>query len=159
VQGHLDSVDLEDLMASVLGSKGKYPQKTYFECLWEQMDSVEALLVYFELNIAFNAGPQFRRRQTHARQQQAEPAGNFAAFMQLLPVLLLFLLSFISMWTSEEESFSFRRTYEYSLEVKSVPHSVPYYVNPKTYKRRYNTKKKQAELDRNVEAEVIYHLY
>jgi hypothetical protein len=59
------------------------------------------------------------------------------------------------MFTSETDPYSFKKTNDYSFEVISNPHSVPYFVQPKHYTRNYKTRQKQQKLDNVVEAEVI----
>jgi hypothetical protein len=105
----------------------------------------------------FNAGPQFRTRNHRQRQQQQDttPAGVSATFLQLLPVIMLFLMTAITMFTSEEEPYSFQKTYHYSQQKYTYPHDVSYYVQPKDYARRYNTERKRDSLNNQVESDVI----
>ncbi|KAJ3272996.1 DnaJ, sub C member 18 [Terramyces sp. JEL0728] len=61
----------------------------------------------------------------------------------------------LSIFTAEDDPFSFQRSYDYSMEKHSEPHNVPYYVNPKSYRRRFGTSAKQRELNNRVESDVM----
>ncbi|KAJ3326272.1 hypothetical protein HDV06_000148 [Boothiomyces sp. JEL0866] len=105
---------------------------------------------------AFNAGPQFR---TRTRQQYNSTEGSsINTLIQLLPIIILFLLTGLSIFTAEDDPFSFQRSYDYSMEKFTEPHKVPYYVNPKSYKRKFGTAARQRELNNRVESDYLHHL-
>lgn len=103
--------------------------------------------------IGFGAQPQFRRQRNNQNQQQDQNAAS--TLLQLLPVLLIFFLTAFSMFTTEDDPFSFRKTPEYSMELGTNPHNVKYYVKPETYRRKFSTKRRQADLNNRVESDVI----
>ena len=59
------------------------------------------------------------------------------------------------MFYSEDDPYSFSQSYEFSTERRSKPHNVKYYVNPRTFPRKYATERKQKEIDAQVESDVI----
>ena len=99
-------------------------------------------------------GPRFRT-QRNRREPEAEQAQGVAAvILQFLPVILLFVLSALSIFGSEDDPFSFQRNYEYSLNKETGRHNVKYYVNPRTFSKRFGTTRKLAELEQRVEQDV-----
>jgi hypothetical protein len=73
----------------------------------------------------------------------------------MLPIILLFLMTAVSMFTAEDDPYSFHQNYQYSRELRTSPHDVPYYVQPKQYERRYNTARKKQSLNDQVESDVF----
>lgn len=112
--------------------------------------------------LAFNAGPGFQRTRGnfHRRQRNQQPQeshGIAATIFQLLPILLLFFLSSISFFTSESEPFSFQKSFEYSMQKVTAKHNVQYYVNPRTFDRRFSTPRRKRELAESVESNVRFN--
>ena len=115
-----------------------------------------------DLHLAFNSGPGFRNRtqfnqQRRQQRQTADdgPVNLGATLMQLLPLLLLFLISTLSFFTTQDDPFSFQPTYEYSSGKKTPKHNVQYYVNPRTFERRFATNRQKYDLAQLVDSEVL----
>ncbi|KAJ2999148.1 DnaJ (Hsp40), sub B, member 12 [Globomyces sp. JEL0801] len=106
---------------------------------------------------AFNAGPQFR---TRTRNAQHNAAGDNlpATVFQLLPILLLILLTAVSIFSSEDDPFSFRQSYDYNVEKVSKPNNIKYYVNAKSYQKRFPSTRKQKQLNDQVEGDYLQHI-
>ena len=58
------------------------------------------------------------------------------------------------MFSAEDDYFQFRKSYEYSQELDSTPHKIKYYVKPDVYRRKFNTKRRQEDLNSRVEDQV-----
>ncbi|KAJ3332114.1 hypothetical protein HDU91_003174, partial [Kappamyces sp. JEL0680] len=130
--------------------------------------SPEDLLRMFMGGGAFG-GPQFtfhtnRGFRTNFRQQQRQAGGEQenrtmgSTILQLLPIIILFFLSTLSFFTAEDEPFSFHQSHDYSLGKSTAKHHVQYFVNRKNYERRFNTVRRQAELEARVEADYLQHI-
>ncbi|KAJ3307123.1 DnaJ sub B member 14 [Kappamyces sp. JEL0829] len=130
--------------------------------------SPEDLLRMFMGGGAFG-GPQFtfhtnRGFRTNFRQQQRQAGGEQenrtmgSTILQLLPIIILFFLSTLSFFTAEDEPFSFHPSHDYSLGKSTAKHHVQYFVNHKNYERRFNTVRRQAELEARVEADYLQHI-
>ncbi len=107
--------------------------------------------------IDFQTGPGFGGggfRRPRQQPQQEEPVTIGSAILQFLPIILLVMISFISMFSIEDDPFSFQRTYDYSMAKTTQKHNVQFYVNPRSFPKRFNTVRKQAELESRVEADV-----
>ena len=74
--------------------------------------------------------------------------------MQLLPVLLLFLISILSFFTTQDDPFSFHMTHEYRQAKHTPNHNVEYFVNPHTFERRFATYRQKSDLAKMVDSEV-----
>ena len=59
------------------------------------------------------------------------------------------------MFSTEDDPFSFRKTAEYNMELESSPHNVRYYVKPDVFRRKFNTIRRQGDLNHRVESEVF----
>eukprot|EP00753_Platysulcus_tardus_P002694 PLAT1181.1.p1 GENE.PLAT1181.1~~PLAT1181.1.p1 ORF type:complete len:390 (-),score=140.82 PLAT1181.1:89-1258(-) len=88
---------------------------------------------------------QFRRRAP-AQGEQAEARGGAMGLLQLLPLLMLFLLSFSGGSSTPAQPFSLQRTSSYHLERRTagqgLVQGIPYYVQQSfktTYARDYRT--------------------
>jgi DnaJ family protein B protein 12 len=99
-------------------------------------------------------GPRFRTRRTRREPEREEVQGTAAVILQFLPVILLFFISAFSLFAAEDDPFSFQRNYEYSLDKETKRHNVKYYVNPRTFSKRFGTVRKLSELEQRVEQDV-----
>jgi len=85
----------------------------------------------------YHFGPGGFQRQ--GARGQATNADRAAGFLQILPILILFLLSFISLPQANEGTFSFKATTRFPIYHKTAePHiypDIPFYVSQDTHKR------------------------
>ena len=75
----------------------------------------------------------------------------------MLPIILIFILTVFSIFSSEDPGFSFQKTYEYNLERSTIPHKVRYFVNSKKFNKNFN-KYQQEKLEIQVEKEVVFFI-
>jgi len=90
--------------------------------------------------------------QQHAQGDENSTAANYAVWIQLAPVLILFLMSALSAFFASDPVFNLYRENPYIIERQTTNLKVKYYVKPdfgQTYK--YSIK----QLDREVESEYI----
>jgi len=75
------------------------------------------------------------RRSYRQQQQQQEQGGNsiLYTFFQILPLLLLILVSFTSFSGPKFPGYSFSPSRQFYKEAKTYQHEVPYYYNPNDY--------------------------
>ncbi|KAI8909176.1 DnaJ domain-containing protein [Gorgonomyces haynaldii] len=101
---------------------------------------------------AFHAGPGFRTRFQQHRQHQPQQGSQL---LQLLPIALLFLFSFLSMFGGQEDPFSFQPTRHFSQKQHTHKHNVEFYVNPSSFARSFGTDYKRKQLEHSVEHEYL----
>jgi Domain of unknown function (DUF1977) len=101
---------------------------------------------------------KFNHQRFAQERTNTQPNNPAAQFLQLLPLLLMLLFSFLSMFGGEDSQFSFHQTYDYSLLKTTPTHSVHYYVNPGQYARKYTQQSKKKALERSVEAEYLRNI-
>lgn len=78
--------------------------------------------------------------------------------VQLLPLLLMLLFSVSSFFSADENLYSFHQTREFNKELKTAAHNVPFFVNMKTYQKKYSHPSKRQVLEANVESEYYRNL-
>uniref|UniRef100_A0A061S2H6 DnaJ homolog subfamily B member 12 n=1 Tax=Tetraselmis sp. GSL018 TaxID=582737 RepID=A0A061S2H6_9CHLO len=96
----------------------------------------------------FGGFPQQRARQQQQQQQQVQP-NPIAGLLQLLPVLLILLLTFFN--GSNEPVYSLEKTSQFPDQLTTAPHGIPYYVKLGQFKKEYP---KGSQNRANVEAHV-----
>ncbi|KAL3319557.1 hypothetical protein Ciccas_001763 [Cichlidogyrus casuarinus] len=74
----------------------------------------------------FNHGRQHRQR--HTQNQESEREGNYFVYLQLLPLVILFALSFFSSMMVKDPYFSLVRTQKYPIERSTQSYHIPYFV-------------------------------
>ncbi|VUZ43455.1 unnamed protein product [Hymenolepis diminuta] len=77
------------------------------------------------------------RYQRHHAQHHESNDNNYFAYVQILPLLILFGLSFFSNFLVKDPVFSLQRTTKYSVERFTQAHNLPYYVK-ETFSRDYD---------------------
>jgi len=78
----------------------------------------------------------YQRQPRYAQRQQQEESGRNSilyTFLQILPLLLLILISLPSFTSSKYPGYSFSPSRQYTQEAKTYQHNVPYYYNPADY--------------------------
>ena len=98
-----------------------------------------------------------RRRHNHPRHhhqntEENQTAANYAVWIQLAPVLILFLMSALSALFATDPIYSMYRESPYIIEKVTAQHKVKYYVKP-DFAQTYKSSMKQ--LEREVENDFI----
>uniref|UniRef100_A0A183S770 J domain-containing protein n=1 Tax=Schistocephalus solidus TaxID=70667 RepID=A0A183S770_SCHSO len=109
-------------------------------------------------NIFFNGGFPFvyrnHRAQTH-QPRESERESTYLAYVQILPLLILFGLSFFSNLFVKDAPFSLTRTTKYPVERVTNQHHVNYYVKP-TFSEDFDGN--LAHMESQVEEQYVYYL-
>ncbi|BHF75196.1 hypothetical protein SprV_0501829100 [Sparganum proliferum] len=109
-------------------------------------------------NIFFNGGFPFvyrnHRAQTH-QPRESERESTYLAYVQILPLLILFGLSFFSNLFVKDAPFSLTRTTKYPVERVTNQHQVNYYVKP-TFSEEFDGN--LAHMESQVEEQYVYYL-
>jgi DnaJ family protein B protein 12 len=93
--------------------------------------------------------------RTNRQPQQAEREG-VSRILQLLPIVLMMLLSLFSMFGGDEQDqFSFQKTRTFSTPRKTSRKKVEFYVNDAYFNRNFRTVVGLSRLEKSVENEVI----
>jgi hypothetical protein len=99
-------------------------------------------------------GQRQRRQNGDATQQQNEQVGNF---LQLLPILMLFLLSFFSFPQTESQAFSLHQTGSFGVarrtRTKGVVPDIPFFVESGFQSKYGRDRRTLTKVERMVEAE------
>ncbi|KAL5103449.1 hypothetical protein TcWFU_010117 [Taenia crassiceps] len=108
------------------------------------------------INMFFNGGFPFAqnvRYTRHAQNHDSNHENNYFAYIQILPLLILFGLSFFSNFLVKDPVFSLQRTSKYTILRNTQAHSLPYYVKD-TFAQEYGGS------IRHIENQVLeQHLY
>nr|CDS18886.1 DnaJ protein subfamily B 2 [Echinococcus granulosus] len=108
------------------------------------------------INMFFNGGFPFAqnvRYTRHAQHHDSNHENNYFAYIQILPLLILFGLSFLSNFLVKDPVFSLQRTSKYTVQRHTQAHSLPYYVK-ETFPQEYDGS------IRHIENQVLeQHLY
>jgi DnaJ-domain-containing protein 1 len=100
---------------------------------------------------------QVYRRHSHPRQRAgAQQTPNYRNLMQLLPLLVLFLVSSLGSLSFSDPDFSFVVTPKFTHEKTSAKLDVTYYVEPHSFGKL--SPKERKEIDVQVEQEYYYYL-
>lgn len=100
---------------------------------------------------------QARRRQNHHHHRnpeftfQSTSSNNYAALFQLMPILLIIVLSLVSNLMIGDPVYSLQKTSKYHVKRTTNDHHVNYYVKPDF---RAETRDKLNKLERQVEEEL-----
>uniref|UniRef100_A0A0R3WBL3 J domain-containing protein n=1 Tax=Taenia asiatica TaxID=60517 RepID=A0A0R3WBL3_TAEAS len=92
------------------------------------------------INMFFNGGFPFAqnvRYTRHAQNHDSNHENNYFAYIQILPLLILFGLSFFSNFLVKDPVFSLQRTSKYTVQRQTQAHSLPYYVKD-TFAQEYD---------------------
>ncbi|VDN97674.1 unnamed protein product [Rodentolepis nana] len=92
------------------------------------------------INMFFNGGFPFSQNVRYARhhtQHHESNDNNYFAYVQILPLLILFGLSFFSNFLVKDPVFSLQRTTKYPVERFTHNHHLPYYVK-ETFSKDYD---------------------
>ncbi|VDM17897.1 unnamed protein product [Hydatigera taeniaeformis] len=108
------------------------------------------------INMFFNGGFPFAqnvRYTRHAQHHDSNHENNYFAYIQILPLLILFGLSFFSNFLVKDPVFSLQRTSKYTIQRHTQAHNLPYYVKD-TFSQEYGGS------IRHIENQVLeQHLY
>lgn len=107
----------------------------------------------FQTQMGNNRQP-FRRPQFRPQQQQRGGNQTLAQIFQILPLLLLFLFSLLSVFSGSQDYYSLTQTAHYNTPMSTPRHQVRFFINPKTYQKFPQSTRKN--LDLSVESDVIF---
>lgn len=100
---------------------------------------------------------QFRRARRHSAQENMP---LLPMFLQLFPLLLIFILSiFNSMFSNNYPSFSFYKTHQMNQEYRTFRYDIPYYMNSHIFKSHFDGKESARQVfERGIEDSYISNL-
>jgi len=99
--------------------------------------------------------PRYAHRQQQ-QQQNSERSSILYTFLQILPLLLLILISIPSFSSTKYPGYSFSPSRKYYQEAKTYQHNVPYYYNPTDYS--FNDQNHFKKFEDSVETEFFSNL-
>ncbi|KAI7865435.1 hypothetical protein BDF14DRAFT_1692592, partial [Spinellus fusiger] len=114
---------------------------------------------------AYHTGGQGFQARHHFGQQRQQRAGqqqqgySWTVLLQMLPLLILFGYSILSgLFTDNTPVFSFKPNSVYSENRKTMAHSVPYYVNPSTFKVKVKDNYRLSRIEQQIEVDWVHGL-
>ncbi|OON20763.1 DnaJ domain protein [Opisthorchis viverrini] len=88
----------------------------------------DVFTMFFNGGFPFSQVYRGHHQRPHSRESERE--NNYFVYVQLVPLLLIFALSFFSNFFIRESHYSLTRSNKYSVERLTSSHNVPFYVKP-----------------------------
>eukprot|EP00357_Protocruzia_adherens_P003804 CAMPEP_0115022264 /NCGR_PEP_ID=MMETSP0216-20121206/31430_1 /TAXON_ID=223996 /ORGANISM="Protocruzia adherens, Strain Boccale" /LENGTH=295 /DNA_ID=CAMNT_0002394881 /DNA_START=55 /DNA_END=942 /DNA_ORIENTATION=+ len=130
----------------------------YYE---DEFDPDELFRMFFGGNVFAHQGGIYRRqyRRQQPNRQQAQH-GNLSSLLQLLPIFLLLLMSFINNWANPDLStyYSFNETRTHQVQKVSKNFSVSYYIDQPGVDSFRSPKDVLRQIDNEVEEAYVHNL-
>ena len=78
--------------------------------------------------------------------------------LQFLPLLVMLLFSFLSLFGGQEDLYAFQASRYYNFQRTTSRNNVDYYVNQNVFMRKFPREHQQRDLDAHVEREYLRNL-
>lgn len=101
---------------------------------FDSMFAEQVFREFFGESFFFERHPMSRVYRTRRQAHREEPNRQAWPFIQLLPLIFLFLVSALSSYSFGSYDFSLHPTAKHTLQLHTSDFQIPYWIEPKTYR-------------------------
>ena len=140
-------------------SHGQHHEYNYSRGFEADLTAEELFNLFFggglpSQNVYVRRGGRWQRSAEHHSHQRGETS-NYGVFMQMLPILLLILLSMMSGFFISDPVYSLQPSSKFSIQRKTLNLKVPYYVKENFHTEHHGSMRR---LEMSVEEDYIQNL-